>query len=230
MSSGCCRASCRKYSPWPEVAFRSSHGQTSLQPVDTNVSGRTGRLRCGHRYRDERLRSRARSCDSLVGDALVFAKRGSQLFGFSRALRRSCYPPRAATLQSQRAAPVGADPELCTPTRYWITAFERRSLSARFLAVLPLVSANPTTSTSQPLAFPWPSLPFPGCRFIDCLPRGRAKNAAIYVEEDRDGTNCVVIIESVDPVVGQRGILKSLISRCLRGLGCRRVSQLFVRP
>ena len=39
-----------------------------------------------------------------------FAKRGSQPFGFSRALRRSCYPRLAATLQSQRAVRVDADP------------------------------------------------------------------------------------------------------------------------
>src|SRR3977135_653485 len=52
----------------------------------------------------------------------------------------------------------------------------------------------------------------PGRPFIYCLPSGRVNNAAVYFEEDRDGANSIVIIESVDPVVGQRRILESLIS------------------
>src|SRR6267154_1220457 len=49
----------------------------------------------------------------------------------------------------------------------------------------------------------------PGGRIIDCLFGGGVNNAAVYFEENRDCSNRFIVVESIDPVVGQRSILES---------------------
>jgi hypothetical protein len=88
-------------------------------------------------------------------------------------------------------------------TRYWITLFERRSLKARFFAVLPVLSANPTTSTSQPFAFPLAFSPLAqaAASSMAFLPVGSMMLlfTAKRIEIVRDR---FVVIEPIDAVVG----------------------------
>src|SRR6202008_2698356 len=56
----------------------------------------------------------------------------------------------------------------------------------------------------------------PRCRVIDRLLASSIDDAAVYPKENRDGTNRVVVIESVDAIVRQGSILESLICRGFR--------------
>src|SRR2546421_1983983 len=59
----------------------------------------------------------------------------------------------------------------------------------------------------------------PSRSFIDRVLGVCINDAAVYLEENRDGANGIVVIEAVDAVVGECGILKSLISRPLCSVG-----------
>src|SRR4030095_16298641 len=59
----------------------------------------------------------------------------------------------------------------------------------------------------------------PGGCFIDRLLGIGIDDGAVHLEENWNGPNRFIIVKPIDAIVGQRGILESLVSSSLRPIG-----------